>query len=83
MNQTSASFDTGTLTAAVFSNPQSVISGSTFNFPEATGSIAPAGYPQAPTGSGVTPIRAGNAPLPLNTTVENVRQRLQNIVKDN
>ena len=85
MNQLSSSFNTGTLTAPAFSSPnllQSVVSGSTFTFPQSTGAISPAGYPRAPTGSGVNPITFGNAPLPLNTTVENVRQRIQNIAKD-
>lgn len=85
MNQVTASFNTGTLTAPIFSNPnyaQSAISGTTFVFPEATGTILPAGYPRAPTGSGVTPISLSNAPLPLNTTLENVRQRIQVIAKD-
>jgi hypothetical protein len=89
MNQASASlsasFDTGTLTAPGFLNPnflQSVVSGSTFTFPQSTGTILPTGYPRAPTGSGVNPVTFGNAPLPLNTTVENVRQRIQNIAKD-
>jgi len=85
MNQLSASFDTGTLTAPAFSSPnllQSAISGTTFSFPDAVGTILPAGYPRAPTGAGVDPVTFGNAPLPLNTTLENVRQRIQNIAKD-
>ena len=44
--------------------------------------LLPARYPQAPTGSGVNPTSAQNAPLPLNTTLQNVRQRIQQIVKD-
>jgi hypothetical protein len=44
--------------------------------------LLPAQYPQAPTGSGVNPTSAQNAPLPLNTTLQNVRQRIQQIVKD-
>jgi len=86
MNQLSASFDTGTLTAPVFSSPnflQSAISGTTFTFPQSASVVAPTGYPRAPTGSGVAPVSFANAPLPLNTTLENVRQRIQNIVKDN
>jgi hypothetical protein len=86
MNQLSASFDTGTLTAPAFSSPnflQSAISGTTFTFPQSASAIAPTGYPRAPTGSGVSPVSFTNAPLPLNTTLENVRQRIQNIVKDN
>jgi len=86
MNQLAASVDTGTLTAPVFSSPnflQSAISGTTFTFPQSASVIAPTGYPRAPTGSGVAPVSFANAPLPLNTTLENVRQRIQNIVKDN
>ena len=103
MNQASAEFVTGTPLAPVFSNPnysQAAISGSTFAAAGVTpaDTIAPARYPQAPTGSGVgpvivsgaapfnalagIPVIANNAPLPLNTTLYNVSQRIQNMAKD-
>jgi hypothetical protein len=44
--------------------------------------LLPAQYPQAPTGSGVNTLTSQGAPLPLNTTLQNVRQRIQQIVKD-
>lgn len=44
--------------------------------------LLPAQYPQAPTGSGVNPTTIPQGPLPLNTTLQNVRQRIQQIVKD-
>lgn len=44
--------------------------------------LAVARYPQAPTGAGVQPLSSQDAPLPLNTTLQNVRTRIQRIVKD-
>ena len=44
--------------------------------------LLPAQYPQAPVGSGVNALTSQGAPLPLNTTLQNVRQRIQQIVKD-
>ena len=88
MNQASAGFaGTGTPMAPIFANPNyslAAISGTRFT---ATGvtpadTIAPATYPQAPTGAGVNPITFTDAPLPLNTTLQNVRQRIQQIAKD-
>ena len=88
MNQASARFSgAGTPMAPIFSNPNyslAAISGTSFT---ATGvspadTIAPVGYPRAPTGSGVSPITFTDAPLPLNTTLQNVRQRIQQIAKD-
>ena len=88
MNQASARFSgAGTPMAPIFSNPNyslAAISGTSFT---ATGispadTTAPAGYPRAPTGSGVSPITFTDAPLPLNTTLQNVRQRIQQIAKD-
>ena len=103
INQASALFVTGTPVAPVFSNPNysmSAITGSTFAASGITpaDTIAPARYPQAPTGSGVgpvivsgtnsvnalagIPIITSSAPLPLNTTLYNVSQRIQNMAKD-
>jgi hypothetical protein len=85
MNQASAKFaGTGTPMAPVFANPNysaAAISG-TFSLPAAT-TIAPATYPQAPTGSGVIPISFTNAPLPLNTNPFATAGRTQLIAKDN
>ena len=104
MNQASALFVTGTPAAPIFSNPNysmSAITGSTFTAAgiNPADTIAPARYPQAPTGSGVSPVNVSvtnpatalagipfitsNAPLPLNTTLFNVSQRIQNMAKDN
>ena len=44
--------------------------------------LLPAQYPRAPTGAGVTPVSSTDAPLPLNTTLQNVSQRIQQMVKD-
>jgi len=86
MNQASAGFaGTGTPMAPVFANPNysaAAISGA-FSLPSVIGTIAPATYPQAPTGSGVIPISFSNAPLPLNTNPFATAGRTQLIVKDN
>ena len=88
MNQASAGFaGTGTPMAPVFSNTNyaaAALGGTRFT---ATGivpadTIAPATYPQAPTGAGVNPVTFTDAPLPLNTTLQNIRQRIQQIAKD-
>lgn len=88
MNQASAGFaGTGTPMAPIFSNPNyslAAISGTAFTAAGVTpaDTIALAGYPKAPTGAGVNPITFTDAPLPLNTTLQNVRQRIQQIAKD-
>ena len=79
-----AATQTGTPTLPALSSVVSDSSSSTF----AAAPIAPADvllparYPQAPTGAGVAPFAFRDAPLPLNTTLQNVRQRIQQIVKD-
>jgi len=116
MNQASAVFaGTGTPTAPIFSNPNysaAAISGTPFNIITPADTIAPASYPQAPTGPGVGPVNVlaggaglvgataangingtvgsagvpsirSNAPLPLNTTLYNISQKIQNMAKDN
>jgi len=88
MNQASAAFaGTGTPMAPIFSNPNysaAAISGTAFTAAGITpaDTIASVGYPRAPTGSGVSPITFTDAPLPLNTTLQNVSQRIQKIAKD-
>ena len=88
MNQASAAFSgTGTPIAPIFSNPNysaAAISGTSFTAAGITpaDTIASVGYPRAPTGAGVNPITFTDAPLPLNTTLQNVRQRIQQIAKD-
>ena len=116
MNQASAVFaGTGTPTAPIFSNPNystAAISGTPSNIITPADTIAPASYPQAPTGPGVGPVNVlaggaglvgatavngingtvglagvpsirSNAPLPLNTTLYNISQKIQNMAKDN
>jgi hypothetical protein len=82
--QLAASSFTGTLTSpalnlAVDGGGSSVFTAAPIKSADV---LLPARYPQAPTGSGVNPTSAQNAPLPLNTTLQNVRQRIQQIVKD-
>jgi len=88
MNQASAAFSgAGTPMAPIFSNPNysaAAISGTSFTAAGITpaDTIASVGYPRPPTGAGVNPITFTDAPLPLNTTLQNVRQRIQQIAKD-
>jgi len=79
-----ASTQTGTptlpaLNLAVLGGGSSVFTSAPINPADV---LLPAQYPQAPVGSGVVPISFNDAPLPLNTTLQNVRQRIQQIAKD-
>jgi hypothetical protein len=87
MNRASAAFVTGTPTAPVFSTPDfsaAAISGTGFTALGITpaDTIAPASYPRAPTGSGVTPITFSNAPVSLNNNPYAIAGRTQIIAKD-
>lgn len=101
MNQAAAAFATGTPLAPSFSllgTSATATNGFSAVGVTPADTIAPAAYPRAPTGSGVTSITASeintaigsvglpgifsNAPLPLNTTLQSVRLRTQQIAKD-